>query len=310
MQSASRAGRPQRPVDPGDGPGQQLALAMRGLRESSGNPTYRAMAGRAHYSASALARAASGTAFPSRDLVLAYVLSCGGDQAEWDQCWAAAAAQAGLDGEPGQAPRQDPQAPEPPCDTSRHRRPGRLAIAAAASAAVAALTAGILLMPGPRHPAPHPPASRPSASAAAGSSQPADLVPVRRHGLLVLAPGQVADLDIPASRALGWGTVNEPGPASGDIWFSITDDALHGTQNANIAVLPAGSAATHSACALEQNYGVTLAAARIRPGQIVCDITSDNRVALLRIIGVRHTASGTPDQVTFDVTVWVPPHKT
>jgi hypothetical protein len=297
-------------VDPGAGPGQQLALALRELREDSGNPTYRAMAERAHYSASALARAASGTAFPSRDLVLAYVRSCGGDQAEWDQRWAAAAAQAGHDGEPEHAHRPGPPGQEPHGGTPRRRRPRRLAIAVAAAAAVPTLTAGILLVPGPRHPAPHPPATLPSTSAAAGSSQPADLVPVRRQGLLVLAPGQVADLDTPASRAPGWGIVNEPGSAADDIWFSSTDHALHGNQNANIAVLPAGSAATHSACALEQDYGVTLDAPRIRPGQLVCDITSDNRVALLRITGVRHAANGTPDQVTFTVTVWVPPHKT
>jgi hypothetical protein len=55
---------------------------------------------------------------------------------------------------------------------------------------------------------------------------------------------------------------------------------------------------------------VTLAAPRIRQGQLICTITSNNRVALLRIISIRHTASGTPGQVTFDVTVWVPPHKT
>ena len=309
MQSASRAGRPQRPVDPGAGPGQQLALALRRLREDSGNPTYRAMAERAHYSASALARAASGTAFPGRDLVLAYARSCGGDEAEWGQRWAAAAAQAGLDGEPEHAHRQDQQAPEPHVGT-RRRRPRRLAIAAAAAAAMAVLTAGIFLMPAQRHPAPRPPATLPSASATAGNSQPADLVPERRHGLLVLAPGQVADLDTPASRAPGWGIADAPGSADDDIWFSSTDHALHGNQNANIAVLPAGSAATHSDCALEQDYGVTLDASRIRPGQLVCDITSDNRVALLRVTDVRRTANGTPDQVTFDVTVWVPPHKT
>jgi Helix-turn-helix domain len=312
VQSASRAGRPQRPVDPGAGPGQQLALALRRLREDSGNPTYRAMAERAHYSASALARAASGAAFPSRDLVRAYVRSCGGDQAEWDQRWAAAAARAGHDDEPGHAPRQGPQGREPHEGKPR-RRPRRLAIAAAAAVVVSALTAGILLLTGQRHPVPRPPASVASTSAAAGNSQPAGpeaAVPERRNGLLVLAPGQVADLDTPASRAPAWGIVNEPGSASDDIWFSITDYGLHGNQNANIAVLPAGSAASHSACALEQDYGVTLDAPRIRPGQLVCDITSDNRVALLRITDVRHAANGTPDQVTFDVTVWVPPHKT
>ena len=206
MQSASRAGRPQRPVDPGAGPGQQLALALRELREDSGNPTYRAMAERAHYSASALARAASGTAFPGRDLVLAYARSCGGDEAEWDQRWAAAAAQAGLDGEPEHAHRQDQQAPEPHVGT-RRRRPRRLAIAAAASAAVAALTAGILLMPGPRHPAPHPPASRPSASAAAGSSQPARPAVARcvagRLWRLRVLPGSLPRLAVEAGLRRG-----------------------------------------------------------------------------------------------------------
>jgi hypothetical protein len=92
---ARHAGRPQQPVDPGGGPVQQLALALRKLREDSGNPPYHVMAARAHYSRSALARAASGAALPSRSLVLAYVQSCGGDKAEWDQRWAAAAAQAG-----------------------------------------------------------------------------------------------------------------------------------------------------------------------------------------------------------------------
>jgi hypothetical protein len=101
---ARRAGRPQRPVDPGNGPGQQLAIALRKLREDSGSPTYRVMAGRVHYSASALARAASGTELPGRDLVLAYVRACGGDQAEWEQRWAAAADAAAGGGECDAAP--------------------------------------------------------------------------------------------------------------------------------------------------------------------------------------------------------------
>lgn len=104
---APRAGRPQQPVDPGGGPVQQLALALRELREDSGNPPYHVMAREAHYSKSALARAASGTALPSRNLALAYVRACGGDQAEWDQRWAAAAAQAGYDGDLEDAVRQD-----------------------------------------------------------------------------------------------------------------------------------------------------------------------------------------------------------
>ncbi len=84
---------------------------------------------------------------------------------------------------------------------------------------------------------------------------------------------------------------------------------MHGNQNADIAVLPRGSIGTFRECALEQDYGVTLTASRIRPGQLVCNITSQNRVALLRIIDVQHTTDGTPDQITFDVVVWVSPHK-
>jgi hypothetical protein len=290
VQSASRVGRPQRPLAPGGSPEQELALALRRLREDSGNPTYRVMAGRAYYSASALARAASGAALPSRDLVLAYVRACGGDQAEWDKRWAAAAARAGQGGEL----EHDATVAR----SGQRRRPRWLAVAAVA-ATMAMLAAGVaLLMPGQRHPAPR---------VAAGSSSPAAPVPVRRQGLLVLAPGQVADLD---TMAPGWGTVTAPGTASHDIWLSITDHALHGNENANIAILPAGSAGTFSQCAKEQDYGVTLNAPGIRPGQLVCDITSDNRVALLRITNVRRATSGALDQVTFDVIVWVPLHKT
>jgi hypothetical protein len=321
VQSASRVGRPQRPVDAGVGPGQELALALRKLREDNGNPTYRAMAERAHYSASALARAASGGTLPSRELVLAYVRACGGDQAEWDQRWAAAAARSGHngqrepvsaaatarsghDGEPEPA-RHDSQAWEHREGTPR-RRPRRMAIALAAVSALAA--AGVaLLLPGQRHPASYSPASPSSPRPTAGNSSSATSVPVRRHGLLVLAADQVADLD---TLGGGWGIVTSPGSASDDVWFGSTDHALHGNRNADIAILPVGSAGTFSECALEQDYGVTLDAPRIRPGQLICNITSDNRVALLRIVNVRRAADGTPDQITFDVTVWVPLHKT
>lgn len=312
MQSACRVGRPQRPVAPGADPRQQLALALRKLREDSGNPTYRTMAGRAHYSASALARAASGTALPSRDLVLAYVQACGGDQEEWDRRWAEAAARAGRDDKPGHVQECDDkpghdQEEDPPARKQHQgtprRRPRRLVIAAAATATLA-LTAGILLAH--RHyPVSHPVVGPPRARGPAGGSPPA--VPVRRHGTLELVPGQVADLD---TLGPGWGVTIAPGTAADDIWFSITDDGLHGNENADIAILPAGSPGTFSECAQEQDYGVTLNASRIQPGQLVCTITSDNRVALLRVTNVVRTANGAPAQVIFDAVVWVPPHKT
>jgi DNA-binding SARP family transcriptional activator len=97
------------------------------------------------------------------------------------------------------------------------------------------------------------------------SAPPVAPVPERRSGPLVLVPGEVADLD---SMGPGWGVVKAPGSASDDVWFSITDHGLHGNQNADIAILPPGSIGTFSECALEQDYGVTLTASRIRPGQL------------------------------------------
>ncbi|MBV9729735.1 MAG: hypothetical protein JO309_10115 [Pseudonocardiales bacterium] len=128
----------------------------------------------------------------------------------------------------------------------------------------------------------------------------------RRHGPLVLVPGRVADLD---SLASDWGIQLAPGPAEADIEFGLADHALHGAQHASIAILPPGSIGTLTECAHEQNYGVTLAAANIRPGQLVCDITGENRVALLRIVDVQYDATAIPDQVTFDAAVRVQPHK-
>ncbi|GAA4255817.1 nSTAND1 domain-containing NTPase [Dactylosporangium darangshiense] len=84
-------GRPEKPVDPQAGPVQRLAWQLRRLRESAGNPSYRALARRAHYSASTLADAAKGERLPSLEVTLAYAEACGGDPAEWQALWSAAA---------------------------------------------------------------------------------------------------------------------------------------------------------------------------------------------------------------------------
>ena len=85
--------RPERPVDPGKGPVQQFAVALRELRRSAGNPTYRALASRAHYSATTLAQAASGERLPTLAVALAYARACNGDGEQWTARWRAAAAQ-------------------------------------------------------------------------------------------------------------------------------------------------------------------------------------------------------------------------
>ncbi|MFI7316936.1 hypothetical protein [Streptomyces venezuelae] len=80
-------GRRENPVDPGQGPVEQFAYALRKVRQEAGAPTYRAMARKAGYSVTALSRAAAGEKLPSLAVALAYVEACGGDRAEWEERW-------------------------------------------------------------------------------------------------------------------------------------------------------------------------------------------------------------------------------
>ncbi|MEU7484826.1 helix-turn-helix domain-containing protein [Streptomyces sp. NPDC042319] len=88
----ARLGRPEKPVDPADGPVEQLAWELRRLREEAGSPSYRALARTAHYSPSTLAEAAKGERLPSLEVLLAYAQACGGTRAHWERRWQAAAA--------------------------------------------------------------------------------------------------------------------------------------------------------------------------------------------------------------------------
>lgn len=80
-------GRPEQPIDPARGPLQQFALQLRELRAALPGNTYRALAERAHYSPSTLARAAGGREPPSLEVVTAYVAACGGDVDLWTKRW-------------------------------------------------------------------------------------------------------------------------------------------------------------------------------------------------------------------------------
>lgn len=57
------------------------------LRAAAGNPSFRALAARAHYSRTTLAQAVSGRALPSLEVTLAVVRACGGDVAGWERRW-------------------------------------------------------------------------------------------------------------------------------------------------------------------------------------------------------------------------------
>ncbi len=80
-------GRPERPVNPADGPLPRFAHALRQLRARAGYPTYRAMAARTHFSPSVLSTAAAGATFPTLRVTLAYAAACGASAAEWQYYW-------------------------------------------------------------------------------------------------------------------------------------------------------------------------------------------------------------------------------
>ncbi|WP_329244384.1 helix-turn-helix domain-containing protein [Streptomyces sp. NBC_01478] len=86
-------GRPERPLDPGAGPVQRFAFALRQLRREAGGITYRAMAGQAGFSAATLSESAAGERLPSLPVTLAYVQACGGNVAEWERRWREASAE-------------------------------------------------------------------------------------------------------------------------------------------------------------------------------------------------------------------------
>ncbi|MEV0254617.1 DNA-binding protein [Streptomyces sp. NPDC050732] len=80
-------GRPEKSVDPNQGPVQRFAYELRKLRLDAGGPTYREMARRTPYSMTALSQAAAGEQLPSLAVTLAYVAACGGDACEWEKRW-------------------------------------------------------------------------------------------------------------------------------------------------------------------------------------------------------------------------------
>jgi WD40 repeat protein/transcriptional regulator with XRE-family HTH domain len=80
-------GRPERPVDPEAGPVQRLAHQLRELRKDAGNPSYRAMAQTAGFSATTLSQAAAGERLPSLAVVRGYASACGADPDEWETHW-------------------------------------------------------------------------------------------------------------------------------------------------------------------------------------------------------------------------------
>ncbi|HEY1700966.1 MAG TPA: helix-turn-helix transcriptional regulator [Trebonia sp.] len=70
----------------GEGPVQDLARALRKLRDRAGL-SYREMAGKTNYSVTVLAGAASGNRRPTEDVLRAFVRACGDDPEHWIPQW-------------------------------------------------------------------------------------------------------------------------------------------------------------------------------------------------------------------------------
>jgi hypothetical protein len=80
-------GRRENELEPSAGALARFAADLRGLRRAAGNPSYRELSKRAHYSHNTLSTAASGRDLPSKAVTLAFVAACGGDQAAWRERW-------------------------------------------------------------------------------------------------------------------------------------------------------------------------------------------------------------------------------
>jgi serine/threonine kinase PknH len=120
-------GRRELPVT-GTGPVEEFAQELRRLRVSAGTPSYRLLSRKAGYSPSALSAAASGAALPSLELALAYAGACGGDLAEWEARWQAAARQdtPRVPAAPPEDPVFEPLTPEDPRHAGHYRLRARI----------------------------------------------------------------------------------------------------------------------------------------------------------------------------------------
>ncbi|MBP2068826.1 WD40 repeat domain-containing protein, partial [Streptomyces iranensis] len=111
-------GRPEKPIDPQDGPVARFAYELRKLRDEASAPGYRSMARRARYSAATLSQAAGGERLPTLPVALAYVQACNGDADEWRHRWEQANA------ETTAVPRPPEEDDEPPYRGLERFEPG------------------------------------------------------------------------------------------------------------------------------------------------------------------------------------------
>ncbi|MEU6557563.1 helix-turn-helix transcriptional regulator [Streptomyces sp. NPDC046915] len=302
-------GRPELPLDPADGLLAAFAHDLRALRHKAGTPSYRQLAARAHFSATALSRAASAQALPSLEVTLAFVAACDGDTRAWEARWHAVRRElnsASLDdagAEPGDPPLMGGARLG---DRLRARLRGRLRVAAVL-AVVLAVAAGVGAVVRPSFGSGHSPAERPAPTAAATTPSARDGEstdrprPVLREGGVTLRPDQLVDFDNPA-----WPMSSGDEGNPYDLQLTSDQYTLTSIGADDITILPAHSRGTRDECAVRNDYSQPVTAAKDRVGTLFCLITDRRRYVLCRIVGVRHDAAGRPSQVRLDVVIWKP----
>ena len=79
--------RPQRALDPDQGPVQAFAAALRALRAEAGDPKFALMSRRSGRSKTALSEAVGGRHLPRWETVSGFVDACGGRPEDWRARW-------------------------------------------------------------------------------------------------------------------------------------------------------------------------------------------------------------------------------
>ncbi|MEV0405137.1 helix-turn-helix transcriptional regulator [Actinoallomurus sp. NPDC050550] len=331
-------GRPERPLDPTQGPLADFAHDLRALRHKAGTPNYRQMAAEAHFSATALSRAASGKALPSLEVTLAFVAACGGDTRAWKDRWHAVRAE--LRGEAAEAEARElteapPASAADPVPASLSASPSRLApdsgpasaldrargrrrlwVAAAVVIGLAATGGAAAALLPAASTAAHPahrlaahaarrPAASPARTMAAADARDDDNKgrprPVLREGVVTLRTNQIIDFD---DRS--WPTAEASRGNPYDLEFTSDKRTLDSIGSDDITILPPGSHGTRAECGAQQNYSEPVTPALDRPGTFFCLITDTRRYVLCRIAAVTRDASGRPAEVRLYAVIWEP----
>lgn len=302
-------GRPELPLDPADGPLAAFAHDLRALRHKAGTPSYRQLAARAHFSATALSRAASGQALPSLEVTLAFVAACDGDTHEWEARWHAVRSELSAASFADTGPER---APEPGSESGGAPLRGgtrvgirlRVAVSLAVALAVAGGVAAALRPSwgtghaSPKRPAPAAAAASPSAH---GSDDAGRLRPVLREGSVTLRPNQLVDFDNP-SWPMSSGDEGNPY----DLQLTSDQYTLTSIGADDITILPPHSRGTRDECASREDYSQPVTPAKDQVGTLFCLITDARRYVLCRITDVQHDAAGHPVQVRLHAVIWRP----